>query len=82
MSEVNIYPNLKKTIKLVKAIYTVYNYLPFTSCQISVQLCGEDGIPVETRIYQLDNTNGFQDWSNDDRYLDSWVRAKLQEDNA
>lgn len=80
MSEVNIYPNLKKTIKLVKARFSVFNYLPFTSCQISVQLFDEADMPVETRVYQLDNTNGFQDWSSDDRYLESWVRNKLQED--
>lgn len=81
MSEINVYPNLKKTITIVKARYNVFNYLPFTSAQISVQFFDLNDMPIETKIYQIDETNGFKDWGSDDKYLENWVKAKIQEQN-
>lgn len=79
MAEIPIYPNLKKTILMVKCRYNIFNYLPFTSAQISAQLFDENDLPVETRIYQIDNTNGFDKWGADDTYIQNWIKTKLQE---
>lgn len=79
--DIPVYPNLKKIIKMVRARYNVFDYIPFTSCKISVQLFSDEDRPVETRIYELNKENGFLDWGNDDKFLSDWVKAKLQEDN-
>lgn len=79
MTEINVYPNLKKTITMVKAKYTVFNYLPFTSAQISVQFFDENDIPVETRIYEINYNNGFDKWGTDDKYLENWVKNIIQQ---
>lgn len=79
MAEFPVYPNLKKTILMVKCRYNIYNYLPFTSAQISAQLFDENDLPVETRIYEINNTNGFDKWGSDDSYIQNWIKNKLQE---
>jgi hypothetical protein len=78
MSEFNIYPNLKKTILIVKAKIHVYEYKVFEHAKIACQLLDENGNLVENRTYILDTTNGFNDWSNDDKYLINWIKDKLQ----
>ena len=80
MTEVNIYPNLKKTIKIVKARIGVFNYIINTSADISAQLMDENDLPIETRILHIDGED-FAQWGTDDAYLISWVKTKLQEGN-
>lgn len=76
-NEFNLYPNLKKTITLVKCKYNVFNYIPYTSCQISAQFFTTDDIPFETKIYELNQSNGFNNWSNDDKYLEMWLKDQI-----
>lgn len=76
-SEFNIYPNITITKRIVSGRISVFNYMPFDSAQIAVMLKDEDGQCVENRIYTLDTTNGFTEWGNNDSYLVSWVKNKL-----
>ena len=79
--EIPIYPNLKKSIKIVKCKYNVFNYIPFTSAKISTQLFDDNDIAIETRVYEINQDNGFMQWGTDDTFLTKWVQAKLQESN-
>jgi len=74
-----LYPNLTRTIKLTGFRFNIFDYKPFESCQIGVQLCKEDGIGYETKIFVLDKTNGFLEWS-DDQFIVNFIKNKLQED--
>lgn len=76
----NVYPNLKKTITMVKARIDVYEYRLFEYAMISCVLLDANDLAIETRIFKLDNTNGFEMWNNDDQVLVNWVKAELQKD--
>lgn len=79
MTSINVYPYIKKVIRMVKAQYRIITYEPFVKCDIAVQLFDENDIPVETRIYTMDMTNGLAEWGADDTYLTTWIKEKLQE---
>lgn len=75
--ESNLYPNLKKTITMCKFKFCVYDYKPYEYAKITVILLDENNIPVDTRVLELNVTNGFNDWSNDDRYLENFIKQQL-----
>ena len=79
MVDFNVYPNLTKTIKMVKAKYSIITYTPFEKADIAVQLFDENDFPVETRVYEINVSNGFNSWGSDDQYLTNWIKQKLQE---
>jgi len=61
---------------MVKFRYSIYEYKPFEYAKISVLFLDADDTPVDNAIYTLDTTNGFLDWGNDDKYIETWLRAK------
>lgn len=75
--EFNIYPNIKKSITIVKARYAVFNYVPFTSANVSVQFFDADDLPIETKVYEINVTNGFNDWGTDDKFLEAWIKQQI-----
>lgn len=75
--EVNLYPNIKKTITIVKFRYNVYDYIPFQSAKIVVQFIDDKGDPVDNKILELNTTNGFNSWGNDDKYLENWIKTNI-----
>ncbi len=79
MSEFILYPNIKKTIVMNKIRYNVFNYIPYTSAQISVQFVDIDGYPVETKIFEINTSNGFLDWGSDDKFIELWIKEQLNE---
>ena len=80
MSEIcsfNVFPNINITKKIVKAILRVTEYVPFIKASITVMLFDEYDKIIDTRLYVIDTTNGFNEWTNDDKYLVNWVKTKL-----
>ena len=75
--ECNLYPNLKKTITMCKMKYTIYDYKPFSYAKITVLLLDEYDIAVDSKVFELNITNGFNEWGNDDRYLETWIKSQL-----
>lgn len=73
----NIYPNITITKKIVSGRISVFSYIPFQSAGIAVMLNDENGVCVDNRVYTLDTTNGFDEWSNNDVFLINWVKNKL-----
>lgn len=73
MNEFNVYPNIKKEIKLVKVVYNVFDYKPYESCKISCQFFTSDGLPFETKIYDLTGDD-FKNWGTDDKYIENWLK--------
>ena len=56
-----IYPNLKKTINMVKFTNVkILEYILFESCYISCELLDENDNYIEERRFTIDNSNGLQ----------------------
>jgi hypothetical protein len=75
--EFNLYPNIKKTITMVKIRYNVFDYIPFQSARIAIQFIDDQGVPVENKVLELNTTNGFNQWGNDDKFLENWIKQQL-----
>ena len=75
--EFNLYPNIKKTITIVKARYNVFDYVPYQSARIAVQFIDDQDAGVENKILELNTTNGFNQWGNDDKFLETWIKKQL-----
>lgn len=73
---IQIYPPLVKEIKFNGFRYSVFDYVPFKGCKISVQLT-VDHIPFETNIYELNKNNGFDQWGNDDQFIIDWIKTNI-----
>lgn len=71
-----LYPNIKKQITMVKFRYSIFEYKPYEYARISVMFLDETDTPVDNAIYTLDTSNGFLEWGNDDKYIETWLRAK------
>lgn len=76
--EVNVYPNLKKVINIVKLQIRVMDMVLFESITLIVTFFSEDNVPLETKIMKMDKTNGYDDWKNDDNYVTEWVKQQLK----
>lgn len=72
----NLYPNIKKTVVMVKFRYSVFEYKPFEYAKISVVFLDVDDVPVDNAIYELNKSNGFEEWGNDDRFLEQWIKTQ------
>jgi hypothetical protein len=75
--EFNLYPNIKKTITMVKIRYNVYEYKPFQYARIAIQYLDENDTPVENKVLLLDTTNGFNNWGSDDKFLETWIKSQI-----
>jgi len=76
--EFNIYPNLKKSITLVKAEVKILELKLFESVKVMVYLKDENGSVMDTRGILIDKTNGYNEWSNDDKTLIDIIKKLIQ----
>jgi hypothetical protein len=67
--EFNIYPNLKKSITLVKAEIKILKLKLFESVRIMVYLKDKNVSVMDTRYFLIDKTNSYNDWTNDEKAL-------------
>lgn len=75
--EFNLYPNIKKTITMVRVRYNIFEYCPFQYAKIAVQFIDDQGIAVDNKLLEINTTNGFLQWGSDDKYLENWIKAQL-----
>jgi len=78
IQEVNVYPNIKRTVNIVKMNIRVMDMTLFENIILSVTFLNEDNIPVETKVLKMDKSNGYDEWMNDDGYVVEWVKQQLQ----
>ena len=74
-----IYPNLKKTLNIVKfSNVQVLEYKLFTHAYITVDLFDEKDRFIETKAFTLDTSNGFSEWASDDKFIINFIKSELQ----
>jgi hypothetical protein len=49
----------------------------FTKVDIMVMFFTEDGRPNQTQHLVMDQSNGYNEWNNDDNYLIEWVKNNI-----
>jgi hypothetical protein len=76
--EFNIYPNLKKTITLVKAEIKILELKLFESVRVMVYLKDEQGSVIDTRGFLIDKSNGYDQWTQDDKTLIDIIKKLIQ----
>lgn len=62
--------------KIIKVDITL-----FTKVDIMVMFFTEDGRPNQTQHLVMDQSNGYNDWNNDDNFLVLWVRSHIRPPN-
>ena len=73
-----IYPNLKKTINMVKFTnIQILEYRLFESAYICCDLMDENDIFIEQRQFLLNNSNGFNLWGMDDKFIVNFIKTEL-----
>ena len=73
-----IYPNKKKTVNIVKfGNIKIIEYKLFESAYISCELYNENDNLIEEAYFTLDNSNGFQQWSTDDKFIINFIKGEL-----
>lgn len=76
--EFNVYPNLKKSITLVKAEIKILQMTLFESVSVMVYFKDENGSVVDTKYLIIDKTNGYDEWTNDDKTLINIIKKLIQ----
>jgi hypothetical protein len=76
---INVFPNIKKSVTVCKAIITVQSIVLFESITLSVSLIDTNDTTVEVRVYTISG-NDYAGWGVDDSYIVNWVKAKLQDE--
>ena len=76
--EINVYPNIKRTVNIVKMNIRVMDMVLFESVTMCVTFINEENIPIENKVLVLNKSNGYDEWMNDDGYVVEWVKKQLQ----
>jgi len=76
--EINVYPNIKRTVNIVKMNIRVMDMVLFESVTMCVTFINEENIPIENKVLVLNKSNGYDEWLNDDNYVVEWVKKQLQ----
>lgn len=77
IKDINIYPNITKTIKIVKMQIGVMDMELFKSVTLRVVMFDENDIAVDVKVMTLDQSNGYNQWNSDDNYVIEWVKKQL-----
>ena len=74
-----IYPNLKKTLNIVKfGNVQILEYKLFSHAYITVDLFDDKDTFIESKGFTLDASNGFSSWGSDDKYILNFIKSELQ----
>ena len=76
--EFNIYPNMKKSITLVKAEIKILELKLFESVKVMVYFKDQNGSVMDTKGFLIDKTNGYDSWTNDDKTLIDIIKKLIQ----
>ena len=72
----NLYPPIKITTTLNAFSVNIYELKLFEYVKLACVLYNIDGTPMDTRLYTLENEE-YNKWSNDDQYIITYIKAKL-----
>jgi hypothetical protein len=75
-----IYPNIKRIINICKFKYNILEIILFKSVRIAVYLLNENDMVIESRQYLIEGSE-YDAWSNDDKYIISLIKQKIQQGN-
>ena len=73
----NVYPNITVTKKIIRAEIKVQDVKLFEYVQILAILYDEKDQVVDTKIFTLDKSNGYEQWGFSDQYIIDWVKTQL-----
>ena len=76
--EYPVYPNLKKTINIVKFKFNILEIILFKSVRVAVYLFNENDLLIESRQFIIEGAE-YENWSNDDKYILNLIKQKIQE---
>lgn len=76
--EINVFPNLSKVEKIVKAQISVIEMQLYKSVTVRVVLLNEDDKIIDIKQFVIDETNGYNDWGNNDDFIVDWVQKELK----
>lgn len=76
--EINVFPNLSKVEKIVKAQISVIELQLYKSVTVRVILLNEDDRIVDIKQFVIDETNGYNDWGNSDDFIVEWIQRELK----
>ena len=73
-----IYPNLKRITNIVKFRYTILEIQLFTLIRVAVYLYNEHDCLIEATQFVIQGQE-YSNWGQDDKYIVSLIRQKIQE---
>lgn len=78
-TSINVFPNLKRSVTICKAVIEPCEYKLFTYLKIRVLLFDTNDSLIEVQVLTLEDSD-FSQWGNDDTYVVNWVKQKLQDE--
>ena len=79
--KINVFPNIKRTKTICRAVITVLSMVLFESITLSVSLIDVTDTTLEVKVYTITGEE-YESWGNDDQYIVNWVKSKLQEEEV
>ena len=76
---VNVFPNLKRSITICRAVIEPTEYKLFAYLKLRVMLFDINDSLVEVQVFSLEGDD-FAKWGDDDAYVVNWVKSKLQDE--
>lgn len=78
-TSINVFPNLKRSITICRAVIEPCEYKLFTYLKVRVLLFDTNDALIEVLVLTLEGSD-FDQWSTDDTYVLTWVKRKLQDE--
>lgn len=75
-NEINVYPNIKRTISIVKLTVEVLEIKLFEYIRILVLFIDENDKPIDSQIHTIEGED-YKGWGNDDAYIYEWVKKQF-----
>ena len=74
-----------QSIKLATKIrVSVYEFILFERIRLSVKLCDDDGLVIDTKLFSLENedyNNWEANYKGNDQYIIDYVKTRLNEES-
>ncbi len=74
---ITIYPNIKKVVNISSMKIEIMDMTLFQSVTLRVIFFSDENIPVDVKVFVLDQSNGYSEWA-DDKFIVTWVKKQLQ----
>jgi hypothetical protein len=72
-----VYPNIKVNKTIVRMSIQVIELVLFERLSMSVLFFDSNDKLIDAKQMILDKTNGYDEWSNDDKFVVEWVKKEL-----